>query len=137
MLRVILVAEPPPEQSEAVAAALESTPLTEVFAASGMLPPANRIASLHSLTATRDDRFDSGATALEAILGVAESTEGTIAVVAAPAVVREVIVHALDAPVPEDRLALDPGAIAEVEVRTDAPWTVNRINDACHLGLLG
>jgi len=137
MLRVILVAEPPPEQSEAVAAALESTPLTEVFAASGMLPASNRIASLHSLTATRDDRFDAGATALEAILGVAESSEGTIAVVATSGVVRDVLVHALDAPVPEDRLALDAGAIAEVEVRTDAPWTVNRINDACHLGPLG
>lgn len=137
MLRVILVAEPPPEQSEAVAAALESTPLTEVFAASGMLPAANRIARFHSLTPTRDDRLDAGPTALDAILGVAESTEGSIAVVATAGVIREVLVHALDAPVPEDRLALDAGALAEVEVRTDAPWTVNRINDACHLGAVG
>ena len=67
------------------------------------------------------------------ISGLAETVEGTIGVVVSSEVARAVLLHALDAAVPEARLALEDGAIAEVEVRTDAPWTVNRINDACHL----
>lgn len=71
--------------------------------------------------------------AIALISARAEQGEEQLMLVAPEAVVRDVLVHALDAPVAASRLALDPGTIAEVEVRLDAPWTVNRINDACHL----
>ena len=56
-----------------------------------------------------------------------------VLVIASEAVIRAIVIHALEAPVPPERLRLDPGAIAEVELRHDAPWTVNRLNDGCHL----
>ena len=133
MLRVILVAGPQDDQLETVAEALASTPLTAVYMPRSMMPAAQAIADRHTMRATPSDQLYAGATAIDVIRGLAEHEEGTVAIVAAPSVVREVIVHALDAPVPPERLALEPGSIAEVEVRTDAPWTVNRINDACHL----
>ncbi len=133
MLRVILVVAPRPDQVVLVTTALERTPLTSLYAAPAFEDVARPIARPHALEVAADARFEGGASALAVISGLAETVEGTIAAVASSEVVRAVLVYALDAPVPEDRLALDEGAIAEVEVRTDAPWTVNRINDACHL----
>ncbi len=133
MLRVILVVGPEHDQLQSVAEALASTPLTALYAPRSLVPAAQAIAVRHSLLPTADDQFLVGSNALDVIGALAEREEGTVVVVAAPTVVRDVIVHALDAPVPAERLALEPGSIAEVEVRTDAPWTVNRVNDACHL----
>lgn len=133
MLRVILVAGPTDGQVEQIAATLEATPLTDLYAAPDLAAAAGPVALPHSLQPRVDERLAGRAAALELITSVAETQEGTIALVAPAAVVWEVLVHALDAPVPAERLALDPGAIAEVEVRLDAPWTVNRINDGCHL----
>ena len=133
MLRVILVVGPQHDQLETIAEALASVPLTAVYAPHSMTTDGQAIADRHTMRATPNDQLDAGSTAIEVVRRLAEHEEGTVAIVAAPSVVREVIVHALDAPVPAERLALVPGSIAEVEVRTDAPWTVNRINDACHL----
>lgn len=133
MLRVILVVAPKDEQFDAVATALEGTPLSAVYMPRSMMPAANAIAARHAMAAMPHDQLYAGSTVLQVITGLAAESEGTVALVAAPSVVREVLVHALDAPVPEERLALDPGTLAEVEVRLDAPWTVNRINDGCHL----
>jgi broad specificity phosphatase PhoE len=133
MLRVILVVAPKPEQVALVAGALEGTPLTSLYASPAVEDAARQIARPHALQVDADARFEGGERALAVISRLAETVEGTIAVVTSAEVVRAVLLHALDAPVPQDRLALDEGAVAEVEVRTDAPWTVNRINDACHL----
>lgn len=133
MLRVILVVAPRPEQVALIATSLQGTPLTSLHASPALQDSAHPIARPHALPVDADARFEVGESALAVISGLAETVEGTIAVVAPSEVVRAVLLYALDAPVPRDRLALDEGAIAEVEVRTDAPWTVNRINDACHL----
>lgn len=133
MLRVLLLVAPQPQQSGALAAALAATPLSEVYAHPAMTDAATVLAAPHTLAPTSDGRLEAGASAIELVQSVAEGNEGTIALVADARVVREVLVYALDAPVAEDRLPLDPGTIAEVEVRLDAPWTVNRINDGCHL----
>ncbi|MGE3960515.1 MAG: hypothetical protein AB7F65_02390 [Dehalococcoidia bacterium] len=133
MLRVILVAGPERDQLDAVAEALASTPLSALYTPRTLLAAGQAVADRHAMAATPNDQLYVATTALDVIRNLAEREEGTVALLAAPSVVREVIVYALDAPVPEERLAVDPGTIAEVEVRTDAPWTVNRINDACHL----
>lgn len=133
MLRVILVVAPGPEQVALVASALEGTPLTSLYAAAALEGDARQIARPHALEVVADAGFDAAESALAVISNLATTMEGTIGVVAPSEVVRAVLLYALDAAVPADRLALDDGAVAEVEVRTDAPWTVNRINDACHL----
>ncbi|MQC18435.1 MAG: hypothetical protein DWG80_05100 [Chloroflexi bacterium] len=133
MLRVILVVAPAPEQVALLATALHDTPLTSLHAAPALEDAARQIARPHALQVDTDARFEGGEGALAAISGLAETVEGTVGVVTSAEVVRAVLLYALDAAVPEARLALDEGAVAEVEVRTDAPWTVNRINDACHL----
>src|SRR3546814_3984990 len=99
MLRVILVASPQDEQVARIATALEGTPLTELYAPASMSSEASTIGAVHSLAGRPDERFQTGSGALEAITALAETTEGTVAVVASAIVVREVIVHALDAPV--------------------------------------
>ena len=116
-----------------MATALEDTPLASVHAAPALEDAAREIARPHTLQVDADARFEGAEGALAVISGLAGTMEGAIGVVTSAEVVRAVLLHALDAPVPDDRLALDEGAVAEVEVRTDAPWTVNRINDACHL----
>ena len=59
--------------------------------------------------------------------------DASVAVIASAEVVRAIVTHALGAPVVPERLRFDAGTIAEVEARADAPWTVNRLNDGCHL----
>lgn len=134
MLRVILVVDPQAEQTDAIAAALEATPLTSVHVSDALRPVAEVLAAPHTLEPSVHQDLQDAEGALRLIASIAEATEGTVALVAPSDVVRGVLVRALDAPVPDGRLALEPGTIAEVEVRLDAPWTVNRINDGCHLG---
>jgi len=133
MLRVILIAAPSSDRVEAVATALDHIELTAVYAAPEFTNVADSIAQGCRLAAETYSRFEVGESALDFIVDLADRGEATIALVAAVEVVRALVLHALDAPVPVERLALDAGAIAEIEVRTDAPWTVNRINDGCHL----
>ena len=133
MLQVILVIASRADQVDRVAASLEGTSLRSLYAAPLYREAAAVVARPHRLAVDADPRFDTPEGALAVISGLAETVEGTIGVVVSSEVARAVLLHALDAAVPEARLALDDGAIAEVEVRTDAPWTVNRINDACHL----
>ncbi len=133
MLNVVLVAAPAPDHVDAVTAALRDLPLTAIYAAPDLRGVADAIARSRPPIAESHERFEDGDSTLAFVADLAHRTEGTVALVASVEVVRAVLLHALDAPVSEARLALDPGAIAEIEVRTDAPWTVNRINDGCHL----
>jgi len=133
MLNVVLVAAPTSDQADAVAGALEGPALAAIYAAPAFQAVAGAIARSRPQVAEAHERFEASESTLAFLTDLAEWNDGTIAVVASVEVVRAVLVHALDAPVPEERLAFDPGAIAEIEVRTDAPWTVNRINDGCHL----
>lgn len=133
MLRAFLVVGPRDDQVEAVAEALARTPLTTIYTARSMLPAAEAIGERHALQPRPDDRLTSARSAIALIEEAAAETEGSVVVLAPESAVRGVVEHALAAPVVHERWALEAGAFAEIEVRLDAPWTVNRLNDACHL----
>lgn len=133
MLRVILVTAPEDApQVQVLAEHLRHTPLSAVYAAPACQSAAEAIARPHALQVAADTRLEAGSGALALIEGVAEASEGTIAAVVGEDVARAVVMHALEAPVADGRLAFDPGGYAEIEVRLDAPWTVNRLNERCY-----
>jgi len=138
MLRAILVVEPADEQRPAVVRALDGIDAVEVYEpgpVAGDGPSvASDLAARLGLTVRRDARLQAGSAAVALVEEIAAEADGTTVVVFATAeVVRAVVVHALAAPVAANRLLIEPGTLAEVEVRLDAPWTVNRLNDGCHL----
>jgi hypothetical protein len=153
MLRVVLVVEPLAEQRAAVLGALEAHHVLEVYepeAAGPGAPPsvAQELATARGLSVRADARLGDAADAValvrevagrldtgdEAGSGSRSGPRGAVVVVeASREVVRALIVHALEAPVAAGRLLIEGGTLAEVEVRVDAPWTVNRLNDGCHL----
>lgn len=134
MLRILLVHAPARDrQVAALADALSATPLTDCYAPPALLAVAHTIGAPHALEGVSEARLERPEGALSLIESIAATSEGAIALVVEEAVARAVVARALDAPVADDRLAFDPGAYAEIEVRLDSPWTVNRLNDRCHL----
>ncbi|MCK9485649.1 MAG: hypothetical protein M0R73_02950 [Dehalococcoidia bacterium] len=133
MLRVILVTAPvdtPP--LAALVEHLRRTPLSAVSAPPGHIEVAEAIARPHALHAERDARLESVAGAIALLEAAARTSEGRVALVVGEDEARGVVTHALEAPVAAGRLAFDPGGFAEIEVRADAPWTVNHLNDRCY-----
>lgn len=131
MLRLFLVTAPA-HPTPALAAALEGTPLTEVYAPPDLLAHAAALGAPHALRGVAEPRLDAPEGASAFIEEVAGRIEGSVAAVVGEAVARAVVSHALAIPLVGERVAFDPGAYAEIEVRLDAPWTVNRLNDRCH-----
>lgn len=133
MLRALLITAPASDAHvAALAEHLGHVPLSAVLATSSALASASAIASPHALQAQVDARLEDGQGAIDVVEGMARVSEGMIALVVPETVARAVVVHALEAPVAADRLAFDPGGYAEIEVRLDSPWTVNRLNDRCY-----
>ena len=142
MLRLLLVVEPLPEQHPAVASALADVQVTEVYAAEAVSVGA-LVAEGHGLVVRVEPRLADGGDAVTLVREFAGRLdlpdadvdgERMVFAFAPESVVRQVVMYALEAPIPPDRLRIEPGTLAEVEVRLDAPWTVNRLNDGCHLG---
>lgn len=133
MLRVILVTEPADaRQAAALAEHLAHTPLSEVYASPALHSVAETIAAQHALQGVPEPLLETPTGALAHVAALAEVAEGTVALVTSEGVARALVVHALEAPVADGRLAFDPGGYAEIEVRLDAPWTVNRLNERCY-----
>lgn len=143
MHRLLLVVAPRVDQADALLDAVRGLEPQQLWLAhsldEGSAQTASAVAAGLGLTAVADERFDAGPSAIELLRAVAtdgsdaDGSEPVAVVIASEAVIRAIVVHALEAPVPPDRLRFDAGAIAEVELRHDAPWTVNRLNDGCHL----
>ncbi len=133
MLRVILVTAPSDAaQVDLLAEHLRSEAFTEVYTPETLVEAARALGRPHALQGRVEPRLETPEGALALIQEVAAASEGTVALLAAEDVARAVVVHALEAPVAAERLAFDPGGYAEVEVRLDAPWTVNRLNERCY-----
>ena len=133
MLRILLVTAPTSEeQAAALAEHLRQPPLSEVYAPPSLAAVATAIARPHAIEPGIDTAFDRPEGALDRVQRLAAEYEGTVALVASEEVARAVVGHALDAPVPAERLVFDSGGYAEVEARADAPWTVNRLNERCY-----
>lgn len=136
MLQLILVTAPVDEPDDASVTrlrdALAITPLSEALAPAVHAPAARAIAAPHALIPTIDARLGDPASAIAVIEEVAARSEGTLLAVVDEVVARAIVRHALAAPVADTRFTVDPGTYAEIEVRLDAPWTVNRLNEGCH-----
>ena len=140
MLRVLLVVSPGPEQYAAIARALATMPIAQVYAPpedEGALPSVtSAITGALGGLVQAEARLLDGPDTIDFVEWIASQEvddEQAVVMLASVEVVREVVIHALQAPVAADRLRFEPGTFAEVEVRLDAPWTVNRLNDGCHL----
>lgn len=130
MLRVFVVTAPElPAQLEP---ALAAHPLTEVYAPPSLLAAASALGAPHLLQGVAESHLDAGDSAIAFVEELTARLEGSVAVVVTEVVARAVVARALDVPVRRDRLAFDAGGVAEIEVRLDAPWTVNRLNDVCY-----
>ncbi|MDA1010539.1 MAG: hypothetical protein O2888_03590 [Chloroflexi bacterium] len=143
MLRLLLVAAPEPGQWASVGPALAPFEPSALYVSPSMAvaagDAAGRMAAHLGLTKAPDARLDADAPAVAFVQELptggadADGTEPVVVVVASLATVRAIVIHALAAPIAPERLQIAPGTIAEVEVRADAPWTVNRLSDGCHL----
>jgi phosphoserine phosphatase len=71
----------------------------------------------------------------EAVEEIARRHAGeTVVVVSHNLATRALLCHALAVPLAAfRRIRHEVASLAEVEVRLDAPWTVTRVNDQCHL----
>lgn len=116
--------------------ALASTSFDHVLASSAHLDVARSLAAPRAMTASIDARLDDPATAAAAIEHVARRIDGTLLAVVDVPSAGAIVRYALASHVPDERIAFDPGAYAEIEVRLDAPCTVNRLNNRCHVGAL-
>lgn len=136
MLRVFLVTSPRVDQAVALAesllAATPAEPVAGLLMSRGLRPSARALGTALGVGSVEVGALESAAAAVTLIEARAERSSGPLVLVVDEAVARAVVTHALDAPVEGDRIAFDPGGIAEIEVRLDSPWTVNRLNDLCH-----
>jgi probable phosphoglycerate mutase len=72
---------------------------------------------------------------VQAVQAIAEAHAGTaVVVVSHNLALKALLCHALGLPLAAHRrMRVDVASITEVEVRQGAPWTVNRLNEQCHL----
>lgn len=136
MLRVFLVTSPRLDQvpalAESLRAATRSRAVAGVVASEALTGTARPLGAALDVGFSSESVLDAGADAVALIEARAVDPAGPLVLVLVEAVARAVVTHALDAAVAGGRIAFDPGGIAEIEVRLDAPWTVNRLNDLCH-----
>lgn len=136
MLTLLLVVAPAGDQHAAVARVLAEAALDAVHISSHVSPVVTAALVAPSTAAVaRETRLDEAGTAIAFVTALTSAAvgEASVGVVASAEVVRAIVTHALGAPVVPERLRFDAGTVAEVEARADAPWTVNRLNDGCHL----
>ena len=134
MLRLFVVNGPAPEHIPALIEALRPTPPSHVACAPASLVAASTLARAVAREAHATEELAEPQETLSYVQQLAVGADATAVVVLEPSVAIALICHALEAPVVATRLALDASSLTEIEVRLDAPWTVNRLNDRCHLG---
>lgn len=136
MLTILLVVAPADDQYAAVVRVLAEAAPEAVYVYSHVSTAVTAALVAPSTAAVaRETRLDEAAAAIAFVTALTSAAvgEASVGVVASAEVVRAIVTHALGAPVVPERLRFDAGTVAEVEARADAPWTVNRLNDGCHL----